>query len=144
MSHIVFNPVDANTVVPTSAAEPAGAFDFAGTEIDNNTSGEGSIVYTSGTYTLATDTLDIDLVRVSWGLNTDLNNLINFALYADDVVVRSGVIDREDLRSGSVVLTAAEVGAGVLMKLWCSDTDQTALNLLELGSYISMEALASS
>lgn len=145
MAHIHYVPVDSDTVVPASASVPAGAFDFGGTAIDDNDgASKGDIVYTAGVFTLATDVLDLDLVRVSWGLNVQLNHHVNFSLVADGVEVRGGSLDVEHLRAGSIVLSAAEVGAGVQMKLWCSDTDIVDLPLLALGSYMSVEGLSAS
>lgn len=144
MAVLLYTPLDTDTVIPTSATVPTAGFVFGGTAIDTST---GFVVAAAGTYTLedvATD--NAKLVRVEWNLNCDLSSMINFALEVGGVVVRQGQINSELDGQGSIVLTRAEFGAtpaGMKMKVWCADTDQTALNFLQLGSYVSVEVLQS-
>lgn len=141
MSVLLFSPIDADTVVPASASEPASPMAFGGTAIDTST---GFVVNTAGLFTLEDVSTDnAKLVRLEWGIKSELNSQIRYKVYADGEVIRDQTVEQVEDGYGSVVLTRAEWGAGVKLVLWCEDTDQAALVLDEKGTYLSAEVLYS-
>lgn len=134
---VLYTPLATATTIPVSATVPSAVFDMGGTAL-----GTGEVTDTDGLITLDSGTAtDPVAIEFSWGLNCELNSFVRYQVVANDVVMVDGRVESADDLNGSIILTAAQVGTGVGLKLWVEDTAQDDVALLVLGSHITVNVL---